>query len=330
MLYSRPIEQYEDVLQKKFSFAVVFPDKLWCIANSLKSESIKRAEKVPIYEAIKQILAINPDAVISCLYCKSGHTLYSSLVELLGLPLVGASSEAAVLSANKVLTRRMLSHAGVPMPPGIILSKDVPNQVQLVMNGFEFPCIVKSPCMEDSTGIVKVNNGDELKDAMDLLYSYGGENIVVEKFIIGRELRSGVIEDNKGNLIFLPVIEYNIKEDKIRSYKEKLQRTVDGEVQKAKHTGGYWFLDSAKDQALVDKVKEVSLKAFRVLHCRSYALFDIRADSNGDPFILEANLFCGFSPESVVIIMANQARISGKDVMDFAIARAVRDKGKMK
>ena len=329
LLFSRPIEHYEDVLQYKFSFAVVLPSKQWCFPNSLMSESITQAEKVPIYEAIKHILAINPDVVISTMFCKSGHTLYASLIELLGLPLAGPGTEAAIFGSNKVITRRMLTHAGVPMPPGIILSKDVPNQVQLVKNEWGFPCIVKSPCLEDSNGTVKVNNGDELKDAMDLYYSYG-ENIVVEKFIIGRELRSGIIEDNNGNQIFLPVIEYNIKEDKIRKTNDKYPPATNGGVDlAAKHTKDYyWFLNSAKDQALLNKVKDLSLKAFRVLHCRGYAIFDMRVDSNGDPFMLEVNNFCAFGPESVIIIMANQANISGKDVLEFAIARAVKDKAK--
>ena len=327
-MYSRPIEQYEDVCEYKFSFAVVFPDKQWCFPNSLKTESINQSEKVPIYEAIRLITSIiNPSAVISGMYCKSGHTLYASLFQLLGLRLIGPTTEAAVLASDKVFTRRILTHAGVPMAPGFVLSKLDQEQLQLAINEIGFPCIVKSPCTEDSIATVKVSGVDDLNGAVDHCYAFG-DSIIVEKFIRGRELRSGVIEDSNGNLIFLPVIEYIINEDEIRKYNDKFPRSANGEVDlKSKHSEGHcWFLDSVKDEVLLEKVKKYSLKAFRLLHCRGYALFDLRADSDGNPYILEANLYCSFSPYGIINVMAKHAGISGKDVLDFAVASASRNK----
>jgi len=327
LLYSRPIEQYEDVRDYMFSFAVVFPDKQWCFPNNLKTESINQAEKVPINEAIRLIIStINPTTVISGMYCKSGHTLYASLFQLLGLQLIGPPTEAAVIASDKIFTRRILTHAGVPMPPGFVLSKHDQEQLHLAINDIGFPCIVKSPCTEDSIATVKASGVDDLNGAIDHCYAYG-DDIIVEKFIRGRELRSGVIEDNNGNLIFLPVIEYIINEDEIRNYNDKFPRSANGEVDlKSKHSEGHcWFLDPVKEEVLLEKVKKYSLKAFRLLHCRSYALFDIRVDADGNPFILEANLYCSFSPYGIINVMAKQAGISGKDVIDFAIASASRN-----
>ena len=325
-MYARPIEEYEDVSEYKFSFAVVFPDGKWCLSKSLKIEDIKQAEEVPIFEAIKLILAMKPDVVISGMYCRSGHTLYTSLIEILGLRLIGPTTEAAIVTSNKAITRRMLTHAGVPMPPGVILSRNDEAQLQSVINDIGFPCIVKSPCIEDSIATVKVHNREELANALNVCSTYS-QNIVIEKFIRGRELRSGIIEDANGNLIFLPVIEYNISEDEIRTQDKKFPRTANGDVDlKAKHSKDKsWFLDSMKDHALLAKVKECSVMAFRVLHCRAYALFDIRADHDGNPFILEANLYCAFGPFGIINVMARKAGLSGKDVLDCAIGRAVRN-----
>ena len=325
-MFSQPIEQYEDVRDYMFSFAVVFPDNQWCFPNSLKTESINQAEKVPINEAIKFIIStINPTAVISSMFCKSGHTLYASLFQLLGLKLIGPTTESAVLASNKIFTRRILTHAGIPMPPGLVLSKHDQEQLHLAINEIGFPCIVKSPCTEDSIATVKASGVDDLNGAIDHCYAFG-DDIIVEKFIRGRELRSGVIEDKNGNLIFLPVIEYDINEDDIRSYNDKYIKSANGEVDlKSKHSKGLcWFLDPAKDEVLLEKVKNYSLKAFRLLHCRGFALFDIRVDSDGNPFVLEVNLYCAFGPYSIINVMAKHAGMSGKDVIDFAIASASR------
>merc|ERR1712151_242037 len=47
--------------------------------------------------------------------------------------------------------------------------------------------------------------------------------------------------------------------------------------------------------------------AHRALKCHHYSLYDIRIDANEQPFILEAALFCSFSPLSVIPAMAQHA-----------------------
>merc|ERR1719515_249166 len=48
-------------------------------------------------------------------------------------------------------------------------------------------------------------------------------------------------------------------------------------------------------------------EAHRVLKCRHYSLYDIRVDANEQPYILEAALFCSFSPLSVIPAMAQHS-----------------------
>merc|ERR1712182_75745 len=46
------------------------------------------------------------------------------------------------------------------------------------------------------------------------------------------------------------------------------------------------------------------VRAHRVLNCHHYSLYDIRIDADEQPYILEAALFCSFSPLSVIPAMA--------------------------
>merc|ERR1712217_668236 len=55
------------------------------------------------------------------------------------------------------------------------------------------------------------------------------------------------------------------------------------------------------------RVDEAVKGAHRALKCRHYSLFDIRVDENEQPFIIEACLFCSFSPLSVIPSMAAHA-----------------------
>jgi len=55
------------------------------------------------------------------------------------------------------------------------------------------------------------------------------------------------------------------------------------------------------------RIDDMVKKAHRTLKCRHYSLYDIRIDANEQPFILEAALFCSFSPLSVIPAMAQHA-----------------------
>merc|ERR1712139_648256 len=55
------------------------------------------------------------------------------------------------------------------------------------------------------------------------------------------------------------------------------------------------------------RIDDMVIRAHRALKCRHYSLYDIRIDANEQPHILEAALFCSFSPLSVIPCMAQQA-----------------------
>jgi len=63
----------------------------------------------------------------------------------------------------------------------------------------------------------------------------------------------------------------------------------------------------AQIRQLHERIDSTVKAAHRALKCRHYSLFDIRIDVNEQPYILEACLFCSFSPLSVIPSMAAQA-----------------------
>merc|ERR1712070_357645 len=58
---------------------------------------------------------------------------------------------------------------------------------------------------------------------------------------------------------------------------------------------------------LHQRIDTMVKRAHRVLSCRHYSLYDIRINADEEPFILEACLFCSFSPLSVIPAMAEHA-----------------------
>merc|ERR1711904_282552 len=130
-----------------------------------------------------------------------------------------------------------------------------------------------------------------------------------DEYIAGRELRAACVEEADGTLTVLPKIEYFL--DDIRTSAHKLATDQNGKLTnnaiKAAKKDGDRQCPADLSPELHARVNAMITEAHRTLKCRHYSLYDIRIDANEQPFILEAALFCSFSPLSVIPAMAQHA-----------------------
>merc|ERR1711879_257492 len=169
--------------------------------------------------------------------------------------------------------------------------------------------LVVKPCNEDnSRGITLVKKEEDVAAAMDYAFSFD-PRVVVDEYIAGREVRAACIEEEDGTLTVLPKIEYFLED--IRTSAHKLQTDKNGKLSsnaiKAAKKDGDRQCPAELSGDLHKRIDDMVTKAHRVLKCRHYSLYDIRIDANEQPYILEAALFCSFSPLSVIPAMAQHA-----------------------
>lgn len=171
---------------------------------------------------------IKPRLAVPHLFCLEGVTRYRALLETCGIPFIGSSSQTASISMNKVLSRSVLIGMGIPCPLGVIVQKDsIVNYDDL-----EYPCVVKPTTTENSVGMTLVKNKDAMDQALDLAFKYSSD-VIIDKFIKGREVRCSVIEriDSFGNLTLVPTApqEYHLNSsERLRTTEDKLQLDENG------------------------------------------------------------------------------------------------------
>jgi len=170
------------------------------------------------------------------------------------------------------------------------------------------PFVVK-PCNEDnSRGITLVRREEDAAAAIDYAFSFD-PRVVVDEYIAGRELRAACVEEADGTLTVLPKIEYFLKD--IRTSAHKLSTDQNGKLLSnaivAAKKDGDRQCPADLSPELHARVNAMITEAHRVLKCRHYSLYDIRVDANEQPYILEAALFCSFSPLSVIPAMAQHS-----------------------
>ncbi|MDY6781226.1 MAG: D-alanine--D-alanine ligase [Cyanobacteriota bacterium] len=300
----------------QFYTAYVTRDRQWRFPTSLSREDIAAAQPMSLPEAIQFINEQKIDLVLPQMFCLPGMTQYRALLDLLNLPYVGNSPEVMSLAAHKAKAKAIVAAAGVKVPFG-----------QLLRHGekptLKCPAVVKPANSDNSLGVALVKNTAECDAALKTAFEYSDEVLVEEYIELGREVRCGILVKD-GQLVGLPLEEYlvNPKDHPIRNYADKLKKTDDGELNyAAKDNIKAWMVEPS-DRA-TQPVQAVAKKCHQALGCRHYSLFDFRIDPQGQPWFLEAGLYCSFSPKSVVASMAKASGISLDELLDAAINEAL-------
>merc|ERR1719210_515281 len=259
---------------------------------------------MPFAAAIAHLGDLAPDVMVPHMFCVEGMTRFRSLFDLLDIPFLGNHEYTVWPATDKATTKQVLGAAGVQVPRGELLVKGEVEQPISV----KVPLVVK-PCNEDnSRGITLVRREEDLAKAIEYAFSFD-PRVVVDEYIAGREVRAACIEEEDGTLTVLPKIEYFLKD--IRTSAHKLATDQSGNLKSnaivaAKKDGDRQCPADLSD-ALHERINSMVKGAHRVLKCRHYSLYDLRVDADEQPYILEAALFCSFSPLSVIPAMAQHA-----------------------
>ena len=145
-----------------------------------------------------------------------------------------------------------------------------------------------------SYGISKVKSIDEVLPALKFAFKEG-KTVVIESFLDGIEVTCGVYLSPKG-LVALPLTEI-VSENEFFDYEAKYQGKSN-EITPAR---------ISSEQTLA--IQELAKHIYKVLNLKSIARIDFMLVGE-TPYIIEVNTTPGFSSESIVPKMLQEAGIS--------------------
>ncbi len=112
------------------------------------------------------------------------------LLELAGVPYVGAGVLASALCMDKDVFKSVMRDHDIPVTRNITLRLgDEPR------NPFGYPCFIKPARLGSSIGITKAHDDEELRRGVRLAFEHD-EKVLVEELVVGVEVEVGVL----GNL----------------------------------------------------------------------------------------------------------------------------------
>lgn len=307
------LDALADTSRRESHLAYVSPDGSWRFPTGLSAHERGRTPALTLQEAVAYIKALNVDVVVPQMFCLPGMTTYRALFDLLGIPYLGNRPDVMAIGADKAKARAIVAAAGVAVPDAEVLRRAEPTTLAL-------PVVVKPVAADNSVGVSLARTRAQYDSAITLALSHG-EAALVESYVeLGREVRCGIVVRD-GELICLPLEEYAVDPDikPIRDHEDKLAHDADGELYLvAKDASRAWIV--VDDDVLTERVAEAARRCHRALGCRHYSLFDFRIDPDGNPWFLEAGLYCSYAPTSVIAVMAAAIGLSVTDLFDIGLA----------
>ncbi len=292
----------DNIDRDKYNFTLVGIDKSnnWYIVNnynvidsSWKDKDIEKVDN--IFEFIKKFDKVFP--MIHGNSCEDGKL--QSLFELCNIDYVGSSSFSSLISYDKYLTKLVVDKYDIEQ----VLYIKYDDEMDL--SNISYPVIVK-PCKSGSSiGINVANSYDELIKYVNIAKIYD-DDIIIEKYIENRrELECAILEkDNE--LIVSDIGE--IKVDGWYDFDSKYKNYTDT------------FISDISDD-IKNKIKEYSIKIFKVLKCKDYSRIDFLYDVDENKlYFNEINTIPGFTSISMYPKLIENIGINSKELINILIS----------
>lgn len=226
-----------------------------------------------------------------------------AVLDLAGLAYTGSNHIASATAMDKDLSKRLFRAAGVPTADWR-MAPATPEEIGATLG---WPVVVKPNKQGSTVGLSVVHSPAALAGAITLAQRHDDE-VMVERFIPGRELTVGVLEGRA-----LPVGEI-IAPGEVFDYRAKYQAG-----------GAREIFPAQLPAAAASRVQELAVSAHAALKLGAYSRIDFRMDPEGGLWCLEANSLPGMTAASLLPQAARAAGIEFPELLARICAAALRE-----
>ena len=233
------------------------------------------------------------------------------LLKLAGVPFVGAGVLGSAVGMDKDVMKRLLRDARIPIAEFLVFARQDQNVVRFgkVAKALGVPFFVKPANLGSSVGISKVSRKSEFAGAIKSAFGYDNK-IIIEEGIRGREIECAVL-GNENPIASLPG-EIVVQHD-FYSYDAKY---LDDQ-------GARLEIPARLPKAIVRRIQQTAVQAYRALCCEGMARVDFFLRSNGQVLVNEINTIPGFTKISMYPKMWQASGLSYPRLIDRLIALAL-------
>ncbi|MBQ9418889.1 MAG: D-alanine--D-alanine ligase, partial [Synergistaceae bacterium] len=266
------------------------------VCDALNEAGIFNAELIDL-RSMNEIDAVkNFDGVFIAMHGDwgEGGDLQAKL-EAMKIPFTGSNSAASARAMNKITACELFKSENIKTPDGLVWS----GSCDEIISRLGRDLVVKPSSGGSTVGITIIKDAapEKISEAVNLAKeSYVGD-VLIEKYIEGREITAAVWERN-GRVEALPLIEIVPH----HGFYDSTNKYTKGATE--------YIVPAKIDSESAKVISEMAVKAHEVLGCSGYSRADFRLAPDGEAYILEVNTAPGMTATSLVPKAAGAVGVS--------------------
>ena len=286
------------------------------VARALES----RGHAVTVVEVdgalIGTLHEVAPDVVFPVLHGPPGEDgTIQGLLTMLGLPFVGSDVRGCAVAMDKHVAKALFRAAGLPVADDVLIEAGAPlagaeSQVVAVFGSPHSGVVVKPLRQGSALGVTPVPPGESLVAPLEEALAFG-DGVLVERFMAGKEITVGVLDEHVREPIALPVIEIVVGAGEWYDFVNRY--TPD----KSEHV-----IPPDLPAATLQALQDMALRAHRCLGLRDLSRADFVVGD--DVCLLEVNNLPGMTPTSLYPDACSAAGIDFGELAERLVGSAMR------
>ncbi len=281
-------------------FVLIEPDGNWVV------DGIRRRGPLGGAEALA---AARCDVALLALHGPFGEDgTIQGFLETIGLPYSGSGVLGSSLAMDKIRTKQLVRAHGVEVAADVVVPPAPPEWIEPTLG---FPVFVKNPRGGSSLEVRQARSQEELAQAL-LDLAPGGDRLLVEAAIEGRELTAAILDDETGAPHALPVVEIRSRNG-FFDFENKYTAGVAEEI-----------VPAPVGAAVARRVQEIALRVHGLLGLRGMSRSDFILATDDRAVFLEVNTIPGLTANSLLPKAALAAGIPFPEVLTRLVESALR------
>ncbi|MFF3155906.1 D-alanine--D-alanine ligase family protein [Streptomyces sp. NPDC057910] len=241
------------------------------------------------------------------------------LLELSGIPYVGAGVLASAVGQDKEYMKRVFTSFGLPVGPYLVVrpreweqdEKGARQRIADFAGEHGWPLFIKPSRAGSSFGITKVDSFDGLDEAITEARRHDPK-FLVESLLRGREIECGVLEFEDGPRASVPAEIPPVTAHDFYDFEAKYIDSAAG------------IVPAPIGEEATAEVQRLAVEAFEAASCEGLVRADFFLQDNGEFVINEINTMPGFTPISMYPRMWQESGVEYADLVDKLIQAALR------
>ena len=272
------------------------------VARELKKNGFSTKICEPNYKLLREVKFFKPHIIFNALHGQFGEDGFiQSVLETIKIPYTHSGVIASSIAMDKEVSKKIFIKNNILTPKYFKYSFDKKESdlIKFIKKKLNFPVVIK-PINEGSSVNVFICNKTDVIKKIRLLKDY--KQIIIEKFIPGREIQAAIIGKKK-----LGAIELQPKR-KFYDYQAKYNRKA-----KTKH-----LIPVDLPQKKFSELMSIANKAHKLIKCRGVTRSDFKYYENKF-YLLETNTQPGMTKLSLVPEIARSINIKFENLVDWMI-----------